>query len=74
MQDSLRAGIQRNRQFQKYVAMLHRLRLRVFDYQDLGLTDKAERIADRIKGICEPTLKLRRRRLARNGAVRDLEI
>ena len=51
---SLRRSIRDNQRHYKYEAMLRRIRLRIFDYEDSGKLGKAERIMERIKTICGP--------------------
>jgi hypothetical protein len=60
---SLKQAIRDNRRFRKYERMLRRIRLCIFDYEDSGKLDKAERIIARIKAICGPTWEKRARRL-----------
>ena len=59
---SLRQAIRDNQRFHKYEAMLRRIRLRVFDYEDQGKSEKAERVIERIKAICKPMWERRARR------------
>ena len=51
---SLKQAIWDNRRFHKYERLLRRIRLRIFDYEDQGNLDKAQRIIERIKAICGP--------------------
>lgn len=60
---TLKQAIWQNRRFHKYEAMLRRLRLRIFDYEDQGRMDKAQRVIKRIKTICRPWWEKRARRL-----------
>ena len=60
---SLRQAIRDNRRFHKYERLLRRIRLRVFDYEDQGKLDKAQRIIQRIKLICGPWWERRAKRL-----------
>ena len=63
MVKSLKQAIRDNRRFHKYERMLRRIRLCVFDYEDSGRLDQAERIITRIKVICGPTWRKRATRL-----------
>jgi len=63
MAKSLRQAILDNQRFCKYEKLLRRIRLRIFDYDDLGKLDKARRIIERIKAICRPTWEKRAKRL-----------
>jgi len=60
---SLRRAIRDNRRFHKYEAMLRRIRLRIFEYEDQGRLEQARRIIDRIKVICGPWWEKRAKRL-----------
>jgi hypothetical protein len=60
---SLKQAIWENRRFCKYEAMLRRIRLRIFDYEDQGKLSRAERVIARIKAICGPMWQKRARRL-----------
>ena len=51
---SLERAIRNNQRFHKYEAMLRRIRLRIFDYEDQGKLDKVQRVIERIKVICGP--------------------
>ena len=51
---SLRHAIWENRRFHKYERLLRQIRLRIFDYEDAGKLEKANRIIDKIKVICNP--------------------
>jgi hypothetical protein len=59
---SLRRAIRDNQRFHKYEAMLRRIRLRIFDYEDQGRLEQAQRIIERIKAICGPTWDKRSKR------------
>ena len=61
---SLRQAIRENRRFCKYEAMLRRIRLRIFDYEDQGKLEKAHRIVEKIKAICKPWWEKRAKRQA----------
>ena len=71
MVKSLKQAIRDNRRFQKYERMLRRIRLCVFDYEDSGKLDKAERVIARIKAICGPTWE-RRAKQQENGMLERL--
>ncbi len=60
---SLKQAIRDNRRFCKYERILRRIRRCIFDYEDSGKLDKAERIIGRIKAICGPTWERRAKRL-----------
>lgn len=60
---SLRQAVRDNRRFHKYERTLRRIRLCIFDYEDSGKLDKAERIIARIKRICGPMWEKRAKRL-----------
>ena len=60
---SLRQAIKDNRRFHKYERMLRRIRLRVFQYEDEGRLEKAQRIIERIKRVCGPMWEKRTKRL-----------
>ena len=54
MVKSLKQAIWENRRFHKYERMLRRIRLRIFDYEDQGTLEKAQRVIQKIKLICNP--------------------
>lgn len=60
---SLRQSIRDNRRFFKYERMLRRIRLRIFNYEDQGKLEKAQRVIERIKRICGPMWGKRAKRL-----------
>jgi hypothetical protein len=60
---SLRRAIRDNQRFCNYERTLRRIRLRVFQYEDMGRSDKAQRIIERIKQICGPMWRKRAKRL-----------
>lgn len=62
--ESLRRKIVANQRFHKYEAMLRRIRKNIFDYEDAGKLEKANRVIAKIKIICEPWWKRRTSRLA----------
>ena len=47
----LKQAIQRNRQRWKYRAVLRRLRIRIFDYEDAGKGEKAMKLMKRCERI-----------------------
>ena len=59
---SLKQAIRDNRRFHKYEKLLRRIRLCIFDYEDSGKLEKAQRVIERIKRICGPTWEKRARR------------
>jgi hypothetical protein len=63
MPKSLNQAIRDNRRFHKYERLLRLVRLRIFEYEDQGKLDKAERVIARIKAICGPTWEKRAKRL-----------
>jgi hypothetical protein len=60
---SLRQAIRDNRRFHKYERLLCQIRLRIFDYEDQGKLDKAQKVIARIKVICGPWWTKRAKRL-----------
>jgi len=60
---SLRQAIRDNQRFCRDVRLLRRIRLRVFQYEDDGKLEKAQRIIERIKVICVPWWTKRAMRL-----------
>ncbi len=60
---SLKQAVRDNRRFHKYEAMLRRIRLRLFDYEDEGKLEKAQHAIDRCKAICEPWWRKRAKRI-----------
>ena len=60
---SLKRAIWENRRFHKYEAMLRRIRLRIFDYEDAGRLEQAHKVIERIKAICGPWWEKRAKRL-----------
>ena len=62
MLKSLKQAIRDNQRFFKYERILRRIRLRIFDYEDMGKLDKVKRIIERIKSICEPVWEKRAKR------------
>jgi hypothetical protein len=59
---SLRQAIRDNQRFCKYEKLLRRIRLRIFNYEDQGKLEKAQRVIARIKAICGRTWEKRARR------------
>jgi hypothetical protein len=61
---NLQAAIERNRQrqarFSKYEKLLRRVRLRIFDYMDMGKEEQATRIIDKCQVIIAPKYQYRR--------------
>jgi hypothetical protein len=51
---SLRQAIKDNRRFHKYEKLLRHIRQRIYDYEDQGKSEKAHRVIDKIKVICQP--------------------
>lgn len=51
---SLKQAIRDNQRFHKYERLLRHIRLRIYDYEDEGKLEKANRIIDKIKTICKP--------------------
>ena len=60
---SLRRAIRDNQRFHKYERTLRRIRLRIFDHENQGKLEKAQRIIERIKVICGPMWQKRATRL-----------
>ena len=59
---SLKEAIRDNQRFHKYERLLRHLRLRIFDYEDQGKVEKAQRIIEQIKVICGRTWDKRAKR------------
>lgn len=70
---SLRQAIRDNQRFCKYEAMLRRIRLRIFEYEDQGKLDKAQRVIERIKVICGPWWTKRAKRLENEMLERQIQ-
>jgi hypothetical protein len=62
MPESLKEAIRNNRRFCKCERTLRQIRLRIFEYEDAGKLEKAQRVIARIKVICGPTWKRRAKR------------
>jgi hypothetical protein len=60
---SLKQAIRDNRRFHKYKKLLRRIRRCIFDYEDSGKLEKAQRVIERIKRICGPMWGKRAKRL-----------
>jgi hypothetical protein len=54
MVKSLKQAIKDNRRFHKYERLLRHIRQRIFDYEDQGKLEKANRLIEKIKVICNP--------------------
>lgn len=67
---NLKSAIVHNQRFHKYEKMLRRIRLNIFEYEDQGKLDKAQRIIDKIKAICKPTWNKRAKRIENRMADR----
>ena len=52
---SLRRAIRDNQSLLQIQKLLRRLRLRIFEYEDMGRLEKAQQVIERIKLICGPT-------------------
>jgi len=63
MVKSMKRAVRDNRRFHKYDRMLRHIRLRIFDYEDSGKLEKAQRVIERIKAICNPIWQTRAKRL-----------
>lgn len=61
--DALQRRIRENRRFHKYVRLMRRIRLRIFEYEDQGTLEQAQRVIERIKLIWGPRWERRARRL-----------
>ena len=70
---SLRRAIRDNQRFHKYERTLRRIRLRIFDHDNQGKLDKAERIIARIKVICGPMWEKRAKRLENRSLERLIQ-
>ena len=73
MVKSLKKAIRDNQRFHKYERTLRRIRLRVFQYEDMGRSDKAQRIVERIKRICGPWWRKRAKRLENKALERLIQ-
>jgi len=62
-QRTLRQAIRDNQRHFKYERMLRRIRLRVFEYEDAGNLEKAQRVIAKIKVICGPRWEARQKRI-----------
>jgi hypothetical protein len=51
---TLRRAIRDNQRFYKYEKLLRHIRLRIYEYEDQGKLEKAHRVIDKIKVICNP--------------------
>ena len=70
---SLRQAVRDNQRFHKYERTLRRIRLRTFEYEDMGRSDKAQRIIERIKRICGPWWEKRAKRLENKALARRIQ-
>lgn len=61
-QRTLREAIRDNQRHYKYERKLRQIRLRIFEYEDAGNLEKAQRIIGRIKVICGPRWERRAKR------------
>ena len=62
MAKSMKRAVRDNRRFHKYERLLRHIRLRIFDYEDSGKLEKAQRVIERIKVICRPMWMKRAKR------------
>ena len=62
-QRTLREAIRDNQRHFKYERVLRRIRLRIFEYEDAGKLDKAQRVIAKCKTICEPRWEKRAKRI-----------
>ena len=63
MSRTLKHAIRDNQRHHKYERMLRQIRLRIFEYEDAGNLEKAQRIIAKIKVICGPRWEARAKRL-----------
>lgn len=63
MTKTLKQAFRDNQRQYKYERMLRLIRLRIFDYEDAGNPEKAQRIIAKIKMICGPRWEARAKRL-----------
>jgi len=61
-QRTLKEAIRENQRHYKYERMLRRIRLNIFEYEDAGKLEKAQRIIGKIKAICGPRWDARAKR------------
>lgn len=62
-QRTLREAIRDNQRHYKYEQMLRQIRLRIFEYEDSGKIEKAQRVVAKIKLICGPRWEARQKRI-----------
>lgn len=62
MPKSVKRALWENRRFCKYERTLRQIRLRIYEYEDQGKLEKAQRVIERIKVICGPTWESRAKR------------
>jgi hypothetical protein len=62
MVKSLKQAIRDNQRFHKSERLLRHVRLRIFEYEDAGKLEKAQRVIERIKVICGPMWEKRAKR------------
>ena len=63
MTTTLKQAIRDNQRHHKYERIVRRLRLRIFEYEDQGKLDKAQRVIAKCKVICGPRWRKRAKRL-----------
>ena len=61
-QRSLKQAVRDNQRHYKYERILRRIRLNIFEYEDAGKLEKAQRIIAQIKAICGPRWEKRAKR------------
>ncbi|MBA2114079.1 hypothetical protein [Bremerella alba] len=59
---TLKKAIRNNRRHYKYERMLRRIRLNIFEYEDQGKLEKAQRIIANCNMICGPRWEQRTKR------------
>ncbi|QDU94067.1 hypothetical protein [Lignipirellula cremea] len=60
---NLKQAIRDNQRHYKYERLLRRLRLNIFEFEDAGKREKAQRVIARCKAICEPHWESRAKRI-----------
>ena len=62
-QRTLREAIRDNQRHFKYERMLRQIRLRIFEYEDAGNLEKAQRVIEKCKASCGPRWEARQKRI-----------
>ncbi|MEW4453047.1 hypothetical protein AB1L30_10255 [Bremerella sp. JC817] len=62
-QRTLKEEIRDNQRHFKYERMLHRIRLRIFEYEESSKLEKAQRVIAKCKAICGPRWEARQKQI-----------